>query len=78
VRDATRKLPDGLKLLRLPQLALHGPKLGHVFSDDFDGPGMIGDREKAHVKTHGHDASIAPPPFAFGAVELALFATRSH
>ncbi len=39
---------------------------------------MIGDGEKAHMEAHGHEASIAPPPFALGAVNLSLFTAGSH
>ncbi len=78
VRDTSCKLPDGFKFLRLPQLALHGPQLGDVLSNNFDGPGKTGDRKHTDVESHSHDATIAPPPFGFDAFHLSMFAARSH
>src|SRR6267143_533493 len=70
VRDTSGKLSDGIKFLRLAQLALHRAQFGHVFGDDFDGPGMIGNGKNTYVEAHGYDASIAPPPLVLGAVRL--------
>ncbi len=78
VCDTSGKLSDGVKFLCLSQLALHGAQFGHVFGDDFDGPGMFGDGKQTHMETYCHDASIAPPPFALGAVNLSMFTAGSH
>ncbi len=78
VCDTSGKLSDGIKFLRLAQLALHRAQFRHVFGEDFDGSGMIGDGKNAHVETHAYDASIAPPPFALGAMDLPFFTAGSH
>ena len=52
MRDAAGKLPDRFKLLRLPQLPLHGAQFGNILGNHFDRIGMILNRQTQHMQPH--------------------------
>ena len=73
-----RQLADGFKLLRLPQLQLHGAQLRDIFGDDLESAGLIGKRKRAGVEAYCHNSSIPPPPLGFGTLHFSLFAAGGH
>jgi len=65
VCHALCQLANGFEFLRFPKLPLHGPQLGDVLGEVFDGFRLIGNGNMPEIQSYRHDPPVAIPHIEF-------------